>query len=192
MEKVCKRCGKKFIMKQWNQLFCGSKTKKIGCSYKIHIEYITNYNSTKNKDYMREYIKKWMKKQREYDTDYAQRQRKMKRDYAQKIDKKEIIKKWRHKNIKKILEWNRKRLLRTKGVIGTHTNQEWEDLKKYYNFKCAVCGEKESRLKNLWEGTSFNKLTKDHIIPIAKGGTDYIQNIKPLCISCNARKRDKL
>lgn len=192
MRKICKRCGKKFIPVQWNQLYCGSKTKKIGCSYRVHLKCIARYNATKNREYMREYIKKWMREQRRENTEYAERQRKIKREYARKIDKKEIIKKWRHKNIKKILFWNRKRLLRKKGVIGSHNNNEWENLKKFYNFRCAECGKKESKLKEIWQGTFLNKLTKDHIIPIVKGGTDYIWNIQPLCISCNARKRDKL
>ena len=187
-KRICKSCGKKFIPKQWNQFYCGSKIKKIGCSYKMRIKGITKYNLGKNKEYMKKYIKEWAKKQRKDDTDYATRQRESKRVYAKNPDKKEIIKNWRHKNIKKILEWNRKRNMFQKGVIGSHTNKEWEDLKKYYDFRCVKCGKSEQQLKVEWKGTNFDKLTKDHIVPISRGGTDHIWNIQPLCVSCNSRK----
>ena len=154
----------------------------------MHIKKSTDYNRIHNKEYMKNYIKEWMKEQRKNNTDYAIRQRKLKREYAQKLDKKEIIKNWRHKNIKKILLWNRKRLLVKKGVIGTHTSEEWEHLKEYHDFRCVKCSATERELKEIWRGTSFNKLTKDHIVPISRGGTDYIWNIHPLCITCNSRK----
>lgn len=188
MEKICKNCGKKFNPTQWNQFYCGSKTKKIGCSYKMQIKRSTEYNLTKNKQYMNKYIKEWMKEQRKNNTKYAERQRKLKREYAKRADKKEIIKKWRHKNIKKILEWNRKRSLEKKGVIGNHNDKEWQENKKYYDFRCVKCGIKESELKEIWKGTSFVNLTKDHIVPISRGGTDYMWNIQPLCVSCNSKK----
>lgn len=33
--------------------------------------------------------------------------------------------------------------------------------------------------------------TKDHVVPLSKGGTNYIDNIVPACVSCNSSKRDK-
>lgn len=45
-------------------------------------------------------------------------------------------------------------------------------------------------------GTDANKdevmLTKDHIIPRAKGGKNVMDNYQPLCIKCNSAKADKI
>lgn len=70
--------------------------------------------------------------------------------------------------------WNR-RAARKAGALGSHTKEEWSVLCQKYDFKCLRCGTKE-------------KLTRDHIIPLVLGGTDYIDNIQPLCHSCNASK----
>lgn len=62
---------------------------------------------------------------------------------------------------------------------GSHTNNQWEILKKLHDYRCANCGKKEDI--GCW-------LTKDHIRPISKGGDDSISNISPLCGKCNSRK----
>lgn len=73
------------------------------------------------------------------------------------------------------------RVARLKAVGGFHTITEWETLKAQYDWTCPACKTQEPQIK----------LTKDHIIPVSKGGSDNIENIQPLCGSCNSKKHTK-
>lgn len=65
---------------------------------------------------------------------------------------------------------------------GSFTRKEWELLKQKYEYKCAICGKQEPEIK----------LTKDHIIPVCKGGHSNIDNMQPLCKKCNLSKKDRI
>ena len=56
-----------------------------------------------------------------------------------------------------------------------HTKIEWEHLKAKWNYTCLACGKKEPEIT----------LTKDHIRPLARGGSNAIENIQPFCRDCN-------
>jgi len=71
---------------------------------------------------------------------------------------------------------------RKKNAEGSHTLGEWELLKKQYNHTCPCCHKSEPKIT----------LTEDHIIPLSKGGSDYIENIQPLCRRCNRDKYTKV
>lgn len=62
---------------------------------------------------------------------------------------------------------------------GSFTAGEWRGCKEAHGNRCAICHE-------------VKHLCVDHIIPLSKGGTNYITNIQPLCFSCNSRKKDKM
>ena len=87
----------------------------------------------------------------------------------------ERVKEYRKKNPDKTAVWKQNRRAREANCEGSFTEQEWAELKEKHNQKCAHCKEKE-------------KLTVDHIIPISRGGTNYIGNIQPLCLVCNSKK----
>ena len=91
----------------------------------------------------------------------------------------EYLRNWKRKNKDRVRASNLNSLLKRKGVIGSFSNFEWWCLMAGYDFKCAFCGDTEK------------ELTRDHIVPISKGGTNYIDNIQPLCGSCNYTKQDR-
>jgi hypothetical protein len=58
-----------------------------------------------------------------------------------------------------------------------------KEVKEYvygkYGKRCLCCG-------------SIEKISLDHVIPIQKGGKDEVENLQPLCKSCNSRKNIKI
>lgn len=87
-------------------------------------------------------------------------------------------KKWFSSNKEKAYSQRTAYRAKRAGNGGSHTSQEWEWVKFTQNYTCLKCGKSEPVVK----------LTKDHIVPISKGGTDNIGNIQGLCKSCNSSK----
>jgi 5-methylcytosine-specific restriction endonuclease McrA len=48
------------------------------------------------------------------------------------------------------------------------------------DFTCVYCGDRGG------------KLECDHIVPVARGGSDVDENLATACLSCNRSKRDML
>lgn len=62
---------------------------------------------------------------------------------------------------------------------GTYSIKEWKELCDRFGNVCLDCGEKK-------------KLTIDHVIPVTKGGTNFIDNLQPLCMTCNLKKGNRI
>jgi 5-methylcytosine-specific restriction endonuclease McrA len=77
---------------------------------------------------------------------------------------------------------------------GSFTLPEWQKLLDDTGYKCLCCGipEAESIYRFPKKGIPLvGQLTRDHIIPLSKGGRGTIDNIAPLCLPCNMRKHAK-
>jgi 5-methylcytosine-specific restriction endonuclease McrA len=91
------------------------------------------------------------------------------------VSQTEAHRRWKAKNPERMAFLKAARYARERGAEGSHTFDEWIALKAKHDNRCANCLE-------------VKPLTKDHITPLSKGGSDYIANIQPLCRSCNSRK----
>lgn len=75
----------------------------------------------------------------------------------------------------------RKHLLKVARSKGRHTQGQWLAMCEALNHQCVRCRVPFSTRWPHWR-------QKDHIVPIAMGGSDCITNIQPLCWLCNTAK----
>ena len=85
---------------------------------------------------------------------------------------------WRktHPEHKRIL--TRQRRAKIREAEGTISTAEWVSVLEKYGPNCLCCGETKP-------------LTMDHVVPIDCGGAHTIDNVQPLCLSCNSSKGTK-
>jgi len=106
------------------------------------------------------------------------------------------IKKWKLTNKGRFLDF-KKRLRRRaakNNIIESYTIKDFYDKVNNINNICPYCKNKFDNAKH--------KLSLDHIFPISKANKEFkltgikrvytIDNVQPLCLSCNAKKQDKL
>ena len=99
---------------------------------------------------------------------------------------------YNRKNLKKLLRNNMQRKTRKRqNGYSAYTESEILEL---YGSLCHICGigvdlEASRKIgKENWElGLHF-----DHVIPIAKGGADTLENVRPAHALCNIRKGTKI
>ncbi|MGH2450824.1 MAG: HNH endonuclease [Candidatus Limnocylindria bacterium] len=125
----------------------------------------------RNPDKAREAMRRWREK-------HAEQDRAGKREWYARYREAESAKRAlyvrTHPEIQTTRRRNRRAL--TLGAAGSHTTSEWLALVAAYAGRCAYCGV---------EG----RLQADHALPLSRGGSHFIENIRPACLRCNARKR---
>ena len=150
-------------------------------------------------EYLKEFAKQLQMAEHErYYDDFIERLKWKNQDYylTHKEQLKESARKWNKENKERANEHVRKYYRTPKGkalsqrgeakrranlkeVINTLTADEWLGILEEHDYKCAYCGKKLI--------DSFDT-TRDHIIPLSKGGDNTKENIVPACRSCNCKK----
>lgn len=187
----CTKCGEWKLYEE----FSNDKRRKDNCvprckvcvstyhraRYQANREQILEANEQwrdKNADWVRDYKKDWYSKNKSRVTEVSRYWRQVNaelwRSYSQR---------WREANLEhsRMLERLRahKRRARKRENGGSFTIEEWVAVCERYDGVCLCCGESKS-------------LTIDHVIPLALGGENSIDNIQPLCGPCNIRKGAKV
>jgi 5-methylcytosine-specific restriction endonuclease McrA len=93
-------------------------------------------------------------------------------------------KEWAENNAEKVRQFkannSRKRRAAKHASPGNFTVQEFEELCERYGNRCLCCG------------VAGVVLEADHVVPLTRGGSDYIDNIQPSCGTCNRSKSVKV
>lgn len=84
----------------------------------------------------------------------------------------------RKNNLEKFALKEKLRRSKKRANGGQFSSKDWFRLYHRFNKLCAYCGSRPAT-------------TIDHVIPVAKGGSGYIGNILPACVTCNSSKQDK-
>ncbi len=85
---------------------------------------------------------------------------------------------WKKAHPDKVNAGSRSYASRRRGALGNFTPKDFIKLKNRQDGKCAYCMVNEAN-------------SIDHIVPLSKGGSNFIGNILPVCGYCNSSKSSK-
>jgi 5-methylcytosine-specific restriction endonuclease McrA len=134
-----------------------------------------------NKERLAEHYKSWYAANREHGL--AAR----KAYYIQNKDRLLELKKIRSRTESgklSIRSCNTNRIARKRNALGSHTAQELQEQLVRQDHTCYYCKAKLGK-----ERRSYHA---DHVVPLSRGGTNYIDNIVLTCRTCNLQKSNKL
>ncbi len=185
MIKICTNCSKEFNTSD-RSLRCSRKCLSESRRKLLKERYI------RRKPYLNKQSKEWKLKNPDktkaqsykWRASHLEKSNKIGRDWRKRNPEKtrDSYRKWASKNPGYLSANRQNRRSRMRNAVGSFTVGEWELLKLQYNFTCPSCLKIEPIIK----------LSVDHIIPLSKGGSNNIENIQPLCRSCNCRKHVKI
>lgn len=84
--------------------------------------------------------------------------------------------KWRGANLEKHAHVQAARRAREAQAVGSHTSEQWLLLCAAIGWRCVYCG------------AVGIPLTRDHMLPLRRGGSNDTSNIAPACKPCNCSK----
>ena len=139
----------------------------------------------KDPERQRRYGREWLKRNAEKARE-AMRRWRAAHPVAHRADKREYYRRHRERLLRQSARYHREHpevrkasdsRRRSARLAGgpSYSVSEWLALVARYDGRCAYCGEP-------------GPLQADHRVPLARGGTNSIENILPACGSCNTRK----
>lgn len=150
----------------------------IDCKRAKQREYARKYNEA-NRDLVNSRAKDY-RDSHKTDLEYIERRREHGRKQREKDREanREYMREYKRKNRERMTHHEATRRARNNSADGYFSFEEWVELCKSFGNICLRCKQGKP-------------LTIDHIKPLAQGGSNWIQNIQPLCKECNSVKGNK-
>ncbi|GMX64449.1 HNH endonuclease signature motif containing protein [Paenibacillus elgii] len=185
--KVCTKC--KENKPSTKEYFYTQKTttKKYGVRY-VLTSWCRDCINKKQAKYRKEHIEECrIRELKYYHADLVRKERKKAGYRKHAKENREVyaerLSEWQKANPNRVREYNRFREMHKKHDV---TNNEWENCKNYFNYRCAYCGYPteehfiKRKEKCIW--SDFHKEHFDH------DGSNDITNLIPSCLWCNSSK----
>ena len=181
--KQCSKCGEwkletieYFYMRNKSKPELGFCSECSDCTRKDSLNY--HYE---NRDGLIAKKRIWYQENREKEIERDRQHRLENLEYHQMKDRK-----WRENNPEKTKKYSIYRYLHKKHNIN---NQEWENCKKYFDYKCAYCGLPIE--EHYYTRNGITKLGDFHKEHFNHNGSNGLENCVPSCENCNSSKRKK-
>jgi len=187
--KKCSRCGNYKSLQDFRKdrrLPDGVRTDCRSCeSARKKMSY--DANADQHREHKRKFYLENRDKRNSYNRQYCRQNTdslcEYQREYREKnVDKLKIQRRVRYLANPDVYK-ARANIRRVRVMAQEHhfTAEQWRALCAYYGYTCLRCGKREPEIL----------LSPDHVIPIARGGSNSIHNIQPLCRVCNKKKYAK-
>ena len=89
-----------------------------------------------------------------------------------------MVDEWRRRRPDKVSAYALRRNASKRAGGGQVSTDEWQAMLDRFSGRCAKCGSSEN-------------IHMDHVVPLSRGGAHSIDNVQPLCQTCNLRKHTK-
>jgi hypothetical protein len=215
--KRCTKCGQDFPAT--TEYFYAHKTASDGlqtrcklCYKGFQKRYAVN-NPEKVRELKRQYRLQNPDKFRQYSSKYRQRnhqailtrEKKHRQENPEKFREKdrqyrlrkpeigrERRRRWGEQNPERVLELARQRRVRKKNAEGQHTADEIQQLYVMQRGLCCFCSKPVGDKRDGIKRSHFENYTEEHILPLDRGGSNWISNMVLTCWNCNCSRQDKL
>ncbi len=186
--RLCSACGKVKLESEFHKKKTGTNGLSRQCADCVYLRVAKwrTDNPERSAQYQRLYYKDHLEELTEKNKEYILKNphvaAKAKKNWVERHPdrRKASSRRWRLANKERVASYAKIRRTRVKGAEGEFTEDQFQEKLTQLGGLCYWCG----RSVGL-------DVHRDHLIPIAKGGSNDIENIVPACPDCNRRKGAK-
>lgn len=174
MKKRCPGCGKRKLLKEFHKCRTNADGHQGSCKFCCRLRRLARADEeqARRRELRAENPDKTRAERVKYANPVAQQIRNAKFRVNNKEHCLTMTREWKKENHQAVLTHNANRRARLMKAEGRFTAAEWRDRCIEYNHCCAYCGKQK-------------KLTRHHVVPLSRGGSNKIENVVPACGRCN-------